>query len=542
MDLPLSPKIKPVPKPKKPSFVVELPLVICDQAQRQLDACFLASTRLVNVMIQEGRTIIAHLRSDPDWEKARKLPAKTKPQMQARSLAFAGMRKKHGISEYDFHKSIAQHKNAGGFRSRVGANVAQKLATRVFNAFNEHLFGKRGLPRFKSKKRPLRSLEEKNTATGIRWDSDASEVLFAGFRLKAILPDLKKDEWLAFALQSKTKYCRLVCKNVNGKKRHFVQLIQDGQAPIKDSVSRRLAKEGSVGGLDIGPSTLAWVTDVDAGLQKFCPQVVAPQKQIRVLQRRIDRQRRAANPGNFLASGVARKGARNWVTSRRQRSSEKSLERIQSTLARQRKCSHGVLSNELMSHALSWRDDGVSVKSLQKNFGKSVGARAPGAFLDALTRKAERAGGERTEQNARVLKTSQYDHSTQTCTRKKLSERWHSFGDGRGRVQRDIYSAFLARNARQVVDEEGVIEWAHDPEALEEAWGLLVPSLKANGWFVEKGLSIEPVRALQTSDKQQSAGFKPARGSNSSEAAGAKVFPKGRGLSQGASSTLKAPR
>lgn len=485
-----------MPKAKTPSFIVELPIFVSSEAGKQLDASFSAATRLTNVMIQAGRTIVSEMRGDPDWAIARKLPAKTKPQIETRRVAFAALRKKYGFSEFDFHKAIAKHKNTGAFASRVGSNVAQKLATRVFKSFEEYVFAKRGLPRFKNHKRPLRSLEEKNMKTGIRWDAEKSEVLFSGLRLPAIMPDLKKDEWLAFSLQHKTKYCRLCWRNVNGMRRYFIQLIQEGDTPIKASVQERMAPVGTVGGFDLGPSNIAWVTDVEAGLVKFCAEVEVPQAHIRRLQRKVDRQRRAGNPENFAANGQVKVKVRlKWLTSRSQRNTEKVLVRVQNTLARQRKNSQGVLSNDLMAHARSWRDDGVSVKSLQKNYGKSIGARAPGMFLDLISRKAERAGGSRIKQSARVLKTSQYDHSTCTYTKKPLSLRWHVFGDGRGKVQRDIYSAFLARNACQRIDEDGVIGWAHDPKVLEEAWTVLSPTLEKNGWFVGEGLGIEPVRA-----------------------------------------------
>lgn len=119
-----------------------------------------------------------------------------------------------------------------------------------------------------------------------------------------------------------------------------------------------------------------------------------------------------------------------------------------------------------MSHARSWRNDGVSVRSLQKNYGKSIGARAPGSFLTLLTRKAESAGRTRRVQNAR-----------------ELNQRWHVFGDGSDTVQRDLYFAFLARNAVQTVDEAGVIGWRHDPEVLRHAWATQAPTLQEQGWY-----------------------------------------------------------
>lgn len=493
-----------MPKAKTPSFIVTLLLRESLQFRRRADASFQAATRLTNVMTQEARRMVAALRADPDWALARGMPRKTLPQREARQQAFQALRKRHGFSEFEFHRRIAQHKRAAGFADRLGANVVQKIATRVFKAFHEYVLGQRGLPRFKGALRPVRSLEEKAANTGIRWDPVQREMRYGDLRLPVVLPDLKQDEWLAFALDRKTKYCRLLWKNVHGEKRYYLQLIQEGVAPRKQSVAERLAPENTVGGIDIGPSSIAWVTDTAAGLTKFCPRVVSQQKRLRVLQRKLDRQRRANNPGCYDDKGRILPGRRAWVKSSRYLQTQAKLQAIQSKLARQRQNEHGILANDLMSHARSWRDDGVSVRSLQKHYGKSIGARAPGSFLTLLTRKAESAGGSRMVQNARELKTSQYDHTTDTYAKKPLSQRWHVFGDGSGTVQRDLYSAFLARNAVQTVDEDGVIGWRHDPEVLRHAWALLVPTLQEQGWYRCEGQASDPrATAVQQSSHEE---------------------------------------
>jgi hypothetical protein len=158
------------------------------------------------------------------------------------------------------------------------------------------------------------------------------------------------------------------------------------------------------------------------------------------------------------------------------------LATAQARTAALRKNAHGRDINHLLSQARSWRHDGVSVKSLQKNYGRSVLARAPGYFMSELKRKAERAGGKSLAQSARELKTSQYCHVRAAFTKKTLSERWHVFPDGSA-VQRDVYSAFLARNAQEKVDEDGVVGWAHDPSVLLAAFARLAPALRAQGLY-----------------------------------------------------------
>lgn len=154
---------------------------------------------------------------------------------------------------------------------------------------------------------------------------------------------------------------------------------------------------------------------------------------------------------------------------------------MQAHAARRRANAHGHDLNKLLSVARTWRHDGVSVKSLQRNYGRSIGARAPGRFMSELERKAERAGGKSLVQNARQLKTSEFDHSSAACVKKSLSERWHVFGEGRGRVQRDVYSAFLALHAVPSFEDTGAPGWRHDTVVLERAWQALAPALAREG-------------------------------------------------------------
>lgn len=81
----------------------------------------------------------------------------------------------------------------------------------------------------------------------------------------------------------------------------------------------------------------------------------------------------------------------------------------------------------------------------KKRFGHSINRRAPAAFLKELERKALAAGGTYEEVDTKSFKASQYDHTTDTCRKVSLKEREKMVG-GR-KVQRDLYSAFLVRNA-----------------------------------------------------------------------------------------------
>jgi hypothetical protein len=93
-----------------------------------------------------------------------------------------------------------------------------------------------------------------------------------------------------------------------------------------------------------------------------------------------------------------------WFKSKNQLQTQAKLRSVQAHTAEKRINAHGRDINMLLGKARSFRHDNVSVKSLQRNYRRSVGARAPGHFMSELERKAERAGGSSKSINVRQLK------------------------------------------------------------------------------------------------------------------------------------------
>ena len=460
-------------KPSTPSFVLELPLVVQIEQARVLESRFEAGRRLFNATLNDALKILDLMRQSKQWQAARLLPLKSKE----RNKAFSTCNKNFKFTEYDIQAVATKHKNAAGFDDRMSANETQKIGTRVFNAVKEYAFGKRGRPRFKGKHRPLHSLEGKNNVAGIRWSKETSAVSWGkGFVLPVILPTVSKDPYLHAALESETKYCRMVWRMEKGVKRWFVQLVQKGNAPAK----YEFLSSGQTVGLDIGPSTIAIVADDAVALEKFAPSVNQPWAKMRVLQRSQDRSRRACNPNNFNANGTVIKGSRKWLRSTRYAARQTQLSELERKLAAGRKRDHGELVNKILGLGNLIQTEKLSYKGWQKNFGRSAKVRASGAFVSLLIRKAESAGGKVVELNTRTLKMSQYDHISQTCTKKPLSQRWHDLAGSGEVVQRDCYSAFLAKN---------VIENQHNPSQLENSWAAVKPLLQRVGLCEEKSAS-----------------------------------------------------
>jgi putative transposase len=113
------------------------------------------------------------------------------------------------------------------------------------------------------------------------------------------------------ALKAKTRYCRIIRRDIRGRERWYVQLVQDGLTPL------RRETKGGVVGPNIGPSTIAGVAHTEAIFEQFCPSVIQPWEELRQIERAMNRSKRANNPEGFDEKGRWKKGAKMRVRSNR---------------------------------------------------------------------------------------------------------------------------------------------------------------------------------------------------------------------------------
>jgi transposase len=413
-----------------PSFVCELALVVSPASEGILLSRLEAARQMYNACLGQAMKRVNLIRQSKDFNKARSL----KPANPERKVLFKRARERYEFSDYAIqsygtgirHSWIAEH---------IDAHTGQKIATRAFNAAEKVLFGKAKKVRFKGKNQ-FDSVEGKSNAAGIRWKGDRVE--WSGLKLPVLITS--NDPVILHGLNSKVKYVRLVRRKINGRNRFYAQLVCLGTPFIK---VKNYLGTGDVG-IDIGPSTIAVVSDSDAQLQQFASELKFEAAHIRRLQRKLDRSRRADNPNNYNPNGTVKKGKKQWNKSKtylKTRSAKANLER---KLAAHRKSLHGELVNTILANGDTIKLEKLSYKAFQKLFGKSVGKRAPGMFVSHLKSKAERAGGRVIEIPTHSTKLSQ----TCQCGRvkkKKLSERIHQCECG-VIAHRDLYSAFLAKH------------------------------------------------------------------------------------------------
>jgi hypothetical protein len=299
-------------------------------------------------------------------------------------------------------------------------------------------------------------VEGKRNDVGLRFVLDPGTG-DGGFLLwnKLVIP--ARIDWLdpvvAHGLRHSIKYVRLIRRRASSPQaagadhdgnRYSVQLVLEGHAFIK---KKHEGTGTDTIGLDIGPSTLAIVPrEASADLVTFCHELAPGAQKKRRLQRRMERQRRANNPENYDDKGRVKKHSKHhlrWKESKRYQATRRQHAKASRKLAAHRKSLHGKLAHTIVNIGTTIIIEKASFRGWQKQYGSSIGLRAPGMFVAHLARIVAKTGGTLAEVSTFKTRLSQYCHGCATYVKKPRSKRWHMCPCGVGPVQRDLYSAFL---------------------------------------------------------------------------------------------------
>jgi hypothetical protein len=450
---PKSEQTEKEPRRKTPTFLLELPLSVDEGQAKRIRAHLEAGRALYNAVLSEGQRRLRKMRADPAWQAARAIPRANR---EARQAAFSGLRQQYQFSEYSLQE-YAKTARVCWIAEHLDAVLAQTLATRAYRALNRVCVGEARRVRFKSRGRGLSSIENKRHDTGLRFvlqegkEGNAGHLIWKEDHLPALID--WEDEVVAHGLRHRIKYARLVQRRASSPKakgadalgfHYVVQLALEGVPHRK--------KKHPVGqdtiGADLGPSTIALVPrEGQASLSVFGAELAPNEKAMRRLQRKMDRQRRAANPENYDETGGIKKQGKKrvqWKTSRNYEHTRRRKATKERKLAAHRKSLHGRKVHEIIAIGNTVILEKLSYKAWQKLYGRSVGLRAPGMFVSMLRRTVASTGGTLLEVPTRQAKLSQFCHGCGACVKKPLSQRLHQCPCGIGPVQRDLYSAFLA--------------------------------------------------------------------------------------------------
>lgn len=337
---------------KAASLITELPLVVDSKQDAELLSRFQAARQLYNACLNEAMMRMNSVRNSELYQAGTKIPRDKKKE---RSDAFSAARQAYRYSDYEIqaYATLVSNK-AKWIAQKLDSNTQQTLATRAFKASERVLFGRAKKVRYKVPTR-FKSVEGKTNKQGIRWKDN--QVVWGKLKLATII------DWdnpvIQHGLTSSVKYARLLWRELNGKRRWYVQLVNEG---IPYQKPQNYVSDGVVG-LDLNISNIAFVGDKHADLLPFAQGVPTFEREVKTLQRKMERSRRINNPDNYhpdfkgkrgrktiTKKGKCKQGKVKWNNSKRyQRVARKKreLERRKSVYA---KSQNRKLVNEILRH------------------------------------------------------------------------------------------------------------------------------------------------------------------------------------------------
>ncbi|PAE87660.1 transposase [Shouchella clausii] len=452
---------------KTPSYTIEFPLRIPLWQQHRLEKRFKIARIIYNSCLGEALKRHKAVKAVKEYRLLLK-----KPNSSKRNKQLADIRLAYGFTEYALQKFVKsiQHK----FKEHIGSHEAKKLANRAFQSVEKLHYGKAKKVHFKSVHDDI-SVENDSNDYGLRYKDGC---ITWGNKPTKKNPKPKnwlcmpiepkpKDEYAQLALLDKTKYVRILKREIRGKTRYFVQLIQEGYPPTKQN--RKISNDETKRvGLDIGTSTIAIASKDKVELRELAPACTVDERELRLIQRKMDRSKRATNPNNFNEDGTIKKGKLTWSYSNKYKKLRLKQKELYRKISIQRKISHEKLANDILALGSDVRVETMRFQSLQKRakhttrnkrngkinrkkrFGKSIANRAPAMLLTIIDRKLGYQGRSIRKIDTYATKASQFNHLNGQYEKKQLSDRWNDI-EGM-RIQRDLYSAFLIGNTKETLD------------------------------------------------------------------------------------------
>ncbi|BDA71862.1 transposase, IS608 family [Calothrix sp. PCC 7716] len=467
---------------KTPSFVTEFPLLITSDSEKELVARFEAGRQLYNAALGEAIARVELVRNSDPYQEAKKIKIKTDDDKKHRNELFTTARKQSRYSDFELQAfAVITANNSKWIAEKLDSNTIQKIATRAFKASEKVLFGRARKVRFKTFN-AFHSLEGKTNKQGIMFKGGSDcKIVWCGLELPIIFPE-KWNDVLEHGYRCPVKYCRIIWRELNGKRRWFVQLINEGE-PYKYRQNTK-SLSGLVG-MDLNVSNVAVVGDNKAGLYPFAENVLTFEQEIKSLQRKMQRSQRSMNPENYESDfekkvgrrikrkkGKVKKGTRRWKNSSAYKKYARKKRELERRKAAYSKSQNRGLANKIIREVgNNIKAEKVSVRGWQKRYGKAISAKSPGFFQSELARKAESAGGQFTTFSTQKTALSQ-THLDGTRIKKSLSERVHKDATG-FEMQRDLFSAYLGRYVNDC-DELQVTQvqsdWGRAEPLLMQAW------------------------------------------------------------------------
>jgi hypothetical protein len=274
--------------------------------------------------------------------------------------------KEYRLNEYALHEDVKRMQHH--FKQNIDAFTAQKLATRVWKAMEDLLYGDGEKVHFK-RYGELSSLEGKSNQTGIRFKDN--QLIWNGLKIGVKIDDANPYE--IQALQDEICYCRIKRNFVREKFKYALQIVFKGSPPLKINKHGEIKRRIGIGtvGLDIGTQSIAISSHHDVKLLELADRVQNIENQKRRYLRYMDRSKRANHPENFNEDGTIKKGRLTWKRSNKYIKAQSELKELYRKQADIRAYQHHIMSNYILSLGDTIYVEDMNFKALQRRSKKT---------------------------------------------------------------------------------------------------------------------------------------------------------------------------
>lgn len=453
-------------------YTLTIPLNVSYSYNRNLGKLFKTKQKIKNILINRCNKCLKGLENNISYQnlltqyrntKNKKLKSKIGKQLNEIIL-------RYGLTEFnliEFAKPLRQK-----YKNKLTSHEIDCIVADVYNGIQNVIYSKGKNLHIKSLY-DIHSISAKNLTNGLKFDKDNLIVYQGNSKHKIPLPlkinpkNLYIQECLLEDI-NKIKFCRIIRRQFPNYYHYYIQFCIDSSPPNKLKI-----KDGT-SGIDIGTQTIAIANDNKCILTELAIKTNEYNKQIRKLQRKLDKSRQETNKELYNKDGTVKKGSKgkfkkskNYIKLQRQL---RTIYRKKSEYIRQE---HNKLVNEIIQiskqgiyiepmnyQSLSRKSKSKTQKSnkvktikgkkvqickKKRRFGKSINNKSPGLFINILKYKCQFNQIPYYEIDRTSFKASQYNHLTDTYTKKDLSQRWNILGIDK--IQRDLYSAFLIKNS-----------------------------------------------------------------------------------------------
>ena len=454
-------------------YGITFPLEITKEQKSLFSKRFFYYNKLKNSMIKRAQKLIRQLERDKEYMWARKQYGKLKEAKASKATLapYANKmneaRKGIGLTNFDLKMWIRPMRRK--YSAFISSQQGQAISDNVWRAVEDYLFAEGEALHFKRILETM-SIAQTTNLNGVRVDLEEEYIEWLGERARF---KVRHDEYVDKALKSLFKFGYIKRQMFDSGWRYYLTLLFEGDPPLRFKPRYKVAA-----GLDIGTSTIAFVSDKEAYLDNLSPRAIEYRPKLKSLDKKIDRKIRLANPDNYDKDGKIKKGAskNGWKISkrcRRLKRKRKALYRKQAATTLQ---SHREQLNKLLVDCGEVVIEPMAFKSLQKRskkaerqekatvindkpvykykrkkrFGSSLGLHAPGKFIFELKRKCELYRIDFKEVERNKYKASQFNHMNREYEKTELRQRSKIINGTK--VQRDLYSAYLIKNTNDSLE------------------------------------------------------------------------------------------